>query len=92
MLLLEIGLTGWAWRRGWKGWALLPLIVGVLAGMLLGASVGAAGGSAEDVNGMALILDLACIGTLILMGLRGREVTSRSLTPGTTQPQEVAGS
>ena len=29
MGILEIGLTIWAWKQGWKTWALLPALIGV---------------------------------------------------------------
>ena len=63
LLILEIALAIAAWKRGWKGWALLPFGIG-LAVVILTALAGA---SADGVVGMGFILDLASIATLIVM-------------------------
>jgi len=38
MLAIEIGLAIWAWRRGWKAWALLPIGIIFLIGFILGVA------------------------------------------------------
>ena len=81
LLLVEIALTIEAWRRGWKGWALLPLGVGFGAGFLIGFIMGAAGVVSEDsLFGICLVLDVACIGVLIGMIAKPRRVAKLSGT------------
>jgi uncharacterized membrane protein YfcA len=67
LLVLEIGLAVAAWRRGWRGWALLPLAAVFLVGSIVGLAVGTSGGSVEDVFGTAILLDLTTIVTLAAM-------------------------
>jgi hypothetical protein len=90
MLFAEIGLTIWAWRRGWKGWALLPMAVSLLAGIFAAFVVGASGGSVDDVSGFGLVLDLVSIGVLIYMGARGRTTSPSYRVQSSAQPQESA--
>ena len=40
LLILEIGLTIWAWKRGWKGWALLPALGAFTGGFIVGLASG----------------------------------------------------
>ena len=63
-LAVQIGLTVAAWRRGWKGWALVPLVSELLFGFLLGLLIGVSGGSVQDVWPLGVLLDLAVIGVL----------------------------
>ena len=80
LLILEIGLAVAAWRKGWRAWALVPL--GVVAGVafLIGVAVGASGGTAEHVTPLFLLLDLACVGVLIRLAVRGpRQASSLGL-------------
>jgi hypothetical protein len=60
MLLVEIGMLAAAWKRGWKGWALLPLLIGLGLGFLMGLS------SAEDAQGVGLLVD---VGVIIALGI-----------------------
>jgi len=78
LLVLEIILTIEAWRRGWKGWALLPLGVGFGVGFLIGLMMGAAGASEDSIFGICLVLDLVCIGVLIGMIAKPRRVAKLS--------------
>lgn len=70
-LIIEVWLTVVAWRKGWRGYALLPLAGLFCAGMLIGMSVAATGGKLEDVVGVAVLLELICIGVLIRLAVRG---------------------
>jgi hypothetical protein len=63
--MLDIILTVFAWRRGWKAWALLPIGITFLAGLLIGFS--------EETIGVILAIGLAEIGTLIYMIARPRK-------------------
>lgn len=86
MLLVEIGLLIWAWRRGWKGWALLPLGIGLLLAVVVGALMG----DPDAAKGFGLFLDFVCIGILIYMGARGRTTTPAYRASSETWPQENA--
>jgi uncharacterized integral membrane protein len=68
--VLEIILTISAWKRGWRWRALLPLALGCVAAFLVGAAAGANGGSVEDVLPIAVLLELAVVGSLIAMVAR----------------------
>jgi hypothetical protein len=71
LLVLEIWLTVKAWRAGWRGWALVPWAVGLVAVVAL-AGIGGDPTSAEDGSiVMSLFVDLALIATLAVMS-RGR--------------------
>ena len=67
MLIIEIILTIFVWRKGWKWWALLPVGLALLIGFCIGLGVGASGGSAADVGGGVILIDLAAIIALIVM-------------------------
>ncbi len=71
LLILEIVLTVAAWRKGWRAWALMPLGVGMSVAFLIGVAIGASGGTAEHVTPLFLLLDLACVGVLIRLAVRG---------------------
>jgi len=73
LLILEIILTIVAWNRGWKAWALLPLVVPVALGFVIGMIVGAQGGSMEDIMPIALVLDGVSVVSLIALAARGRQ-------------------
>ena len=85
LLILEIGLTVAAWRKGWRAWALVPL-GGVLGmGFLIGVAVGASGGTIEHVFPLVLLLDLACVGVLIRLAVRGPRQAESLGTPETSE-------
>jgi len=75
LLMLEIGLTIAAWKRGWKGWALLPMVIGFGAAFMTGLFMGAAGASDGEAFGVGVIFDIACIGALVAMVTRPRKTT-----------------
>jgi hypothetical protein len=93
MLIVEIILTVFAWRKGWKAWALLPVGIALAIGLLIGFSVGASGGNAESVRGIGIFLDIVAIGVLIYMTAKGPKVQpidsgtgtgGTDVTPGNT--------
>jgi len=92
LLVLEIILTIEAWRRGWKGWALLPLGGFFLLAFIVGFIMGAAGASEDSVFGMGLVFDLACIGVLIGMIAKPRVKTQGLESRQTGQASEVTAS
>ena len=73
LLILEIGLAIAAWRRGWKGWALLPLVLGYGAAFSLGFFSVETGMTDDTLFAICLGIDLVMIGTLIGMVVKRRE-------------------
>ena len=71
-LIVEIGLTIWAWKRGWGWRALLPVIIVLPIAFLLGFSAETEE-EFESMFGLLLFLDLAVIVSLILMVIFKRE-------------------
>ena len=70
ILIAEILLTIFAWRRGWKGYALLPLAIALLIGVIIGLSMGSTGSSIESIKAVALVFDILAIITLIIMNVK----------------------
>ncbi len=72
LLVIEVVLTVAAWRRGWKAWALAPVLgcagMGVVFGILCGLN-----GGVEQVFVMGLVIDVICIVTLTVMAVCGRK-------------------
>lgn len=66
-LLAEIILTIFAWRRGWRWLALLPIGIVLAIGFFIGVGIGAAGGSVDDIGGGTIIFDILTIIALIVM-------------------------
>jgi hypothetical protein len=81
LLVLEIVLTVTAWRRGWKAWALAPVLGCVALGMLIGFVSGINGGDVEGLMGMCLLLDLGCIVSLIVMAVKGHKSVTTTNAP-----------
>jgi hypothetical protein len=67
LFFVEVGLTAWAWTRGWKAKALLPLGIIIPIGFVLGLVVGVGGGDANIILVFGGLLDLIAIGVLIFM-------------------------
>jgi hypothetical protein len=88
MLILEIVLTIAAYRRGWKGYALLPGALALLAGFLVGLAAQANGGTAAATPA-AILVDIACIVALIVMARRAPAGQSESTTSSPTLGAKV---
>ena len=67
LLLLEVGLTVAAWKKGWGAKALLPVGATLVLGLLFGVAIGLGGGTIEAAAPVALLSDVAAIGILIAM-------------------------
>ena len=65
LLIAEIILTVFAWRNGWKWFALLPMGIAMLIGFCIGFIVGYSGND-YDLSGV-FILDIIAIIVLIIM-------------------------
>lgn len=86
VLMLEIGLTIAAWKRGWKGWALLPLAIGGASAFLTGVVMGAAGVSDAAAFGLGLVFDIVIVGALIGMVAKRRHIAGLQSVPNQPQP------
>lgn len=62
--ILEIGLTAWAWQRGWKALALLPVAVFYGLVLLMGLAVGLANGNSDSAMPLVVVLGLVKLGVL----------------------------
>lgn len=71
LLVLEIALTIAAWRRGWKGLALLPIAAAFGAGFALPFIVGT--DEAMQMAGSLWFVDLGVAAVLGLMAAVGRQ-------------------
>jgi len=77
LIILETGLTIWAWNRGWRGWSLLPVVIGAGTAFLIGFILGLSGAFSitdPDLGGF-IIIDFLIIGKLIFMILKPRSKT-----------------
>lgn len=66
--MIEILLTATAWRKGWRGAALLPMAIGIPVGVMLA-------GSSHSIA-PAVMADVAIYVTLITMIIKGRKVAT----------------
>lgn len=76
MLIVEIILTIVAWRNGWRGWAILPLVIILFMGFMIGLISGAMGFSEIQVRQLSLAFlpfEFIGIGFLIWMSFKGRK-------------------
>jgi len=76
MLILEIILMIVAWRRGWRGWALLPMGIVYIMAFLIGVISGAAGFSDMEMQRLLIVIlpfEFFGIGVLIWMAAKGRK-------------------
>ena len=76
-LIVGIPLTIAAWKRGWKGWALLPMGLGLLVAFIAGAFIGSIATTEDEFWEMLLfavvLIYLAEYGVLITMVVKKRE-------------------
>jgi hypothetical protein len=66
ILILEIVLTIFAWRNGWRWYSLMPVGFSSLLAFTAGFAIGASGGSTANI-GWVVIFDIAAIIALIVM-------------------------
>ena len=80
-LIIQIVLTIKAWKKGWKGWALLPAPTGWVISFFTGLSYGSVAGpeaSLAPLIVIGLLIDLISIGVLIAMVNKGRQYSTRN--------------
>ena len=68
LLIIEIILAIVAWKRGWKAWALVPLLFAFMAGIFFGLM-----GASPEQSYVYVISDLIAIAMLIIMCIIKRE-------------------
>jgi len=73
LLILEIWLTKRAWQKGWNGYALVPLLAGILFVVFVGAAAGP-----DNIAPIAFATDVVVSIVLAIMARRGRESVSES--------------
>ncbi len=81
-LLIEIWLTIAAWRKGWRGYAVLPLAGMLVCSLLIGLAISASNGRTEQAVVPGMLLDLACIGALIRLAAKAPAVAMEPVTSG----------
>jgi hypothetical protein len=84
-LLIEICLISKAWKKGWRGWALLPVAIGWAFCFMVGLAVGATGGSADAVLGISLLAEVGIITVLAVMAVKERQPLPASTDGDMTQ-------
>lgn len=67
LMIIEILLTISVWKKGWKGWALVPGIAAILFGAVLGAAYGPGITSRSDLFVLGLLFDGLTIAALLVM-------------------------
>ena len=81
VLIIEIALTMAAWRKGWKGWALFPIISDFVVGFILGMA------SSDSVNGfgeylwIAICWELVMLVVLIIMAVKNPNEIKKDRPP-----------
>ena len=92
LLILEIALTVAAWRKGWRGWALVPMVIPGALGFAVGAACGASGTDFGEALAPCLVVELACLAVLAVMAIRGRRLAQPVSTgPSTREAGASAG-
>jgi hypothetical protein len=88
LLLIEIILTIFAWRKGWKWLALIPVGICLIMGFFIGIGIAAAGGSVSNA-GALVIVDIFAIIALIIMNVKGPKVKEVENTTNTNTKENV---
>ena len=77
MFIIEIVLTIFAWRNGWRWLALIPVGAAVVIGFFIGINVGLTGG---EISPAVMIIDVFAIIALIVMLIKkGKYVEVKSI-------------
>ena len=65
--IVEVGLTIWAWQKGWGWKALIPMFLTICAAFGGGFVLGLMGGNFMDYWPAFMLLDVFCVIALICM-------------------------
>jgi len=79
-IVIQIGLTLWAWNRGWKAWALLPVGIPFVAGLVWGVYTGINGATVANMESVLILMDLSSMVILVGMIGKGRNPVMASST------------
>ena len=66
-LIIQIIMTGVAWKKGWGPKALLPMVIGLGLAFIIGFTAGLSGGSPRDIAAPLVLVDLGMLISLIVM-------------------------
>jgi len=70
LLIIEIMLTISAWKKGWKGAALLPLVIGMFIAFVFGSAMADTGVDDMSVIIFGVLIDIGIIISLAVMSAR----------------------
>jgi hypothetical protein len=70
LLIVEIILAIFAWRKGWRWYSLIPMVVALVFGFFLGAGIAASGGNVDSIRGLGVIIDILATIILIVMNIK----------------------
>jgi hypothetical protein len=90
-LIIQIIMTGVAWKKGWGPKALLPMVIGLGLAFIIGFTAGLSGGSPRDIAAPLVLVDLGMLISLIVMVSRkpAKSETSKEIGRPTAQGAEV---
>jgi pSer/pThr/pTyr-binding forkhead associated (FHA) protein len=84
--MVDIILTIFAWRRGWKGWALLPIVITFIIGFIVGFS----GGGMEIMLIFVALEFIALITMIIVKPKKRTSATAGAINMSSSEIQPVA--
>ena len=90
ILLLQIGLTFWVLRKGWKKWAFAPPVAAFVLGLLVSGILSAIGIESGYISWLSFLLDLGSI--VVLIGMIRRPLNQKQLPAQTQAPLVTAAS
>lgn len=67
LIIVEIILTVWAWRKGWGWWSLIPPGVAIAVMVFIEVGIIIGGGSVESARGIGIVFDFLAIIALAAM-------------------------
>jgi hypothetical protein len=78
MLLIEIVLTIFAWKNGWRWYSLIPVGLGGLLAFTAGFAIGASGGSVDNMGWVAIFDVAAIIALIVMVSKKPKSVTNET--------------
>lgn len=91
MLIIQIILTVVAWKKGWGGKALLPMVIGLGLAFIIGLTAGLSGGSPRDIAAPLVLIDLSMLISMIVMVSRkpAKSEAAKEIEQSAAQEAEV---